>query len=78
MAFPQDLVDAKVECKVVFGYTIDKKGKVKDILIMKSSGNQNFDNAVVDLYKKMPRWNPATLNGKKISSDFFDWYDYIP
>ena len=46
-------------------FIVDKKGHVVEVRIIESSGNQNFDDVIVDLVNEMPNWNAAE-NGKGI------------
>jgi protein TonB len=61
LATPSDLEDG--EKKIVhIRFKVDKDGAVNTFEIVTSGGNE-FDNEVVRVCKKMPRWIPALQNG---------------
>jgi hypothetical protein len=49
-------------------FTVTKKGTVKDVLLISTSGYQTIDDRMVELIKTMPGlWQPAEdVNGKKV------------
>ena len=61
LSTPEDLEDG--EKKIVqIRFKVDKDGAVNTFEIITSGGNE-FDNEVVRVCKKMPRWTPALQNG---------------
>lgn len=59
--FPEELEIGERK-KVVARVTIDKEGNLKVLGIVQSAGRV-FDNEVLRVLKKAPRWNPETQNG---------------
>ena len=58
---PSDLEDGEKKT-VHIRFKVDKDGSVNTFEIITSGGNE-FDNEVVRVCKKMPRWIPALQNG---------------
>jgi len=58
---PSDLEDGEKKT-VHIRFKVDKDGAVNEFEIITSGGNE-FDNEVVRVCKKMPRWIPALQNG---------------
>ena len=61
LATPMDLDDGEKKT-VHIRFKVDKDGAVNTFEIITSGGNE-FDNEVVRVCKKMPRWIPAIQNG---------------
>jgi len=61
LATPSDLEDGEKKT-VHIRFKVDKDGSVNTFEIVTSGGNA-FDNEVVRVCKKMPRWIPALQNG---------------
>ena len=65
-------VDENLEVKVVIKMLIDENGKLTNFeIVNKSAANESFENEFLRVMKTMPQWNPATKDGKAISSDFY-------
>ncbi len=65
--FPEDASDNDVQGSVYATFVIDRNGNVTDIKIEKGLG-YGCDEEVVRVLKKMPKWKPAELRGKKVRS----------
>ncbi len=61
LSTPSDLEDGEKKT-VQIRFKVDKDGAVNTFEIITSGGNE-FDNEVVRVCKKMPRWVPALQNG---------------
>ena len=61
LSTPSDLEDGEKKT-VHIRFKVDKDGSVNTFEIITSGGNE-FDNEVVRVCKKMPRWIPALQNG---------------
>lgn len=61
---PSNLEDGEIKT-VRIRFKVDKDGQVKNFEIVTSGGNE-FDNEVVRVCKKMPRWIPALQNGTNV------------
>ena len=60
-------VDQKRTVRVRF--TVDVDGSVTGFEIVETGG-RNFDNEVIRVLKKMPKWRPAVQNGETIAKAF--------
>jgi protein TonB len=65
---PGDL-EAGEKKTVMVRFMVDTLGNVSNFEILKSAGNQ-FDNEVIRVMKKMPKWKPAIQNGHRVSVSF--------
>jgi protein TonB len=54
---------------VLVRFMVSGDGSITDFEIVQSGGSA-FDNEVIRVLKKMPRWNPAVQNGRTISLSF--------
>jgi protein TonB len=64
LSTPSDLEDGEKKT-VQIRFKVDKDGSVNTFEIITSGGNE-FDNEVVRVCKKMPRWIPALQNGTNV------------
>jgi protein TonB len=55
-----------IEGRSVVQFTVRKDGSLVDIKIVKSLSSQ-FDDEIVKMLKKMPRWIPGKQNGKTVN-----------
>lgn len=51
--------------KVIVQFVVDKRGKTKDVTIVKSV-NEVLDKAAFDFIKSLPRWTPGVQDGKNV------------
>lgn len=54
--YPEKCIKTNVEGRTIVNFVVDKKGKIKNVEIFKSSGNKLLDNEAIRIIKKMPRW----------------------
>ncbi|RYF86917.1 MAG: energy transducer TonB [Chitinophagaceae bacterium] len=57
----------KRSCMIRF--SVDEEGAITNFQVMQSGGSE-FDNEVIRVLKKMPKWLPAIQNGKPIAVSF--------
>lgn len=63
--YPADAKRRSVDGKVEIEFTVEKSGDLTYIGIVKGI-DDSVDKALVNLFKTMPRWTPATKNGKPV------------
>ena len=51
-------------------FIIDKKGKVTNPHVMKSSGHQELDAEALRVVAVLPNWHPGQLKGKKVATTY--------
>lgn len=68
LVYPAEAKDAKAEGKAVVEFMVNKAGKLKDITVVKSSGNKQLDNEAIRVIKMMPDWTPAEQGGKRVAT----------
>ena len=63
------------EGRGIYSFVVDQEGNIKDVKVIQKISPQK-DIAMIDLMEKMPKWNPAILNGNPVCVrvDFF--WDY--
>jgi protein TonB len=54
-----------IEGKVIIQFVVEKDGKITNVEVVKKAG-WGFDEAAVEVVKKMPAWKPAKQNGKAV------------
>ncbi|NLI37001.1 MAG: energy transducer TonB [Bacteroidales bacterium] len=65
LRYPKQYVEGGVTGKVIVQFTVDIKGRTRDAVIARSLDSL-CDREAIRLVLSMPRWNPGTLNGKKL------------
>lgn len=65
---PADL-DAGEKRSVLVRFAVDEEGTVTNFQVVQSGG-EDFDNEVIRVLKRMPRWLPAIQNGKPVAVSF--------
>ncbi|MDR0989264.1 MAG: M56 family metallopeptidase [Prevotellaceae bacterium] len=68
--YPADALKAKIQGRVIVGFTIDRDGSVVDTRIMKSV-HPDLDKEALRLVSEMDKWNPGKLRGKPVKVRYF-------
>lgn len=63
--YPQSAIDAGVKGVVEATYVVEKDGSLTDIKILKDLSHGTGE-ALIDLLKKSPKWNPGAQNGRVV------------
>lgn len=66
--YPTEAKEKNIEGKVFVSFTIDAKGKVTNVAIAKGA-DKLLDDEAMRVVKSMPKWKPATKDGKAVSSE---------
>lgn len=64
---PQKFKDANISGKIVVSFRVKKEGTIDNIVILMSPGF-GIDEEIISVFKTMPIWIPAKLNGVAIDS----------
>lgn len=67
--YPSLATERKIEGKVSVSVTIDKNGNISNSKVIEGIGG-GCDEQVLKAVKKMPKWQPAVLNGEKIDKTY--------
>lgn len=67
--YPDMAKQSGIEGRVVVQFVIEKDGHITDVEVVKGFG-WGFDEAAVDVVKKMKPWKPAKQNGKTVRLRF--------
>ena len=63
--YPVKAVKNKIQGRVIVQFTVDEKGRLSDIKVVKSV-EPSLNAEAVRVVKSMPRWNPGMQNGKAV------------
>jgi TonB family protein len=63
--YPMEARKNKIEGTVIIQFIINADGSCTDFKVVKGIG-YGCDEAAVEAFKKMPKWNPATINGQPV------------
>jgi protein TonB len=63
---PKDNLDPGTSIRVQIRFVVDKEGVVTGIALVQSGG-KDFDEEVLRVIKKMPRWKPGVQHGNKVA-----------
>ncbi len=64
--YPESAIKERTEGIVWVEFTINKRGKVKDVKVVESI-DERLDNEAIRVVSSSPRWIAAEINGKKIT-----------
>ncbi|MCP9767577.1 energy transducer TonB [Lacihabitans sp. LS3-19] len=67
LKMPQKFMDANISGKIVVSFRVKKEGTIDNIEILRSPGF-GIDEEIIKVFKSMPKWIPAKLNGVAIDS----------
>ncbi len=69
IVYPDSAKAHNIAGQVIASFFINADGSVSDIMILKGLGD-GISEGVVQSLKAMPRWKPATHNGKSIRAQY--------
>lgn len=69
LQYPQEVLADSVQGVVMVKFVVTNDGVVKDIKVMRGV-HKSLDKEAVRVVRKMPKWTPAQLRGKDVSSWF--------
>lgn len=67
--YPADAREQGIEGKVITTFDIDKKGKVRNIKVLRGISD-DIKEEVIRILKSMPKWNPGHYNGQPVKFNF--------
>ena len=67
LRYPSQLKDSGITGQVILRFTITSKGKIEDIIVVKSL-HPLFDKEAVRVISESPKWKPAEQLGKKVQT----------
>lgn len=68
--YPEEAYKNNIKGKVIVSFVITKSGDVKDVEVMKSSGNELLDNEAVRVVSLSPKWEPAKVKGEAVNISY--------
>ena len=70
MRYPKKCREAGIEGRTIITFVVKKNGKVKDLEVARSSGDELLDKEAMRVIKKMPKWKPGMNDGKNVNVQF--------
>lgn len=67
LSYPKEAKEKFISGTVYVGFVVTKKGKIQHVNVERGI-HPLLDAAAVQMVKKMPKWKPARLNGRKVAS----------
>lgn len=64
--YPEEAYKNGTQGRVALQFVISKKGDVKDVKVVKSSGNELLDNEALRVVSMSPVWTPGKVEGKPV------------
>ncbi len=65
--YPKEAIEKNIQGKVYLSFIVQKKGNIRDIMVERGA-DPLLDKAAIEVIRKMPRWKPARVHGKKVAS----------
>lgn len=66
LIYPKEAKDQKIMGRTILEFVVSKEGKVKNVKILRSSGNKLLDDEAVRVVSLSPDWQPGKLKGKPV------------
>jgi|GEM_PF-5299477 len=66
MNYPKDCMKNKIDGRVSLNFLVTSQGDIRNVIIVRSSGNRQLDNEALRIVKQMPKWNPGKQDGKAV------------
>jgi TonB family protein len=67
--YPEEAKAAKVQGIVYLSFVVNKKGKVRDITVIRGIGS-GCDEAAIEMARAMPNWTPGRQRGKNVNVQY--------
>ncbi len=67
LQYPSQLKDSGITGQVILRFTITPKGKIEDVIVVKSL-HPLFDKEAIRVISESPKWKPAEQLGKKVQA----------
>lgn len=69
--FPEVAKEEGIEGKTYVGFNVAKKGGIDNVVVLKTSGNEQLDEAAVEVVKKSSSlWKAGSQNGKAVDVSY--------
>ena len=69
LATAKRLLGIQKKIRIIIVCTIDEKGRVKNIKVMRGFAPE-YDKEAIRVVKKLPKWKPGKMNGKAYKSKY--------
>ena len=64
--YPEEAYKIGAQGRVTLQFVISRKGDIKDVKVVKSSGNELLDNEAMRVVSMSPAWTPGKVEGKPV------------
>ena len=68
--YPDEAYKNNVQGRVAMNFVIATDGKVKDVRVLRSSGNELLDNEAIRVISMSPDWTPGKVDGKAVNVSY--------
>ena len=65
--YPDECRKNNIQGKSYIGFIVDKNGTIRDVSVVKTSGNDLLDAEAIRVVKSMPAWNPGKQKGEAVN-----------
>lgn len=66
---PQDYGELGIQGKIIVQFVVERDGSLSNFVILKSL-YPSFDNALIKVLKKMPKWNAGKFNNENVRTRY--------
>jgi len=68
LKYPQDCIDQGIQGRVLIDFTVDEKGRVGDVKVLRGI-DPRLDDEAVRVVSASPNWKPGRVRGRKVKSE---------
>lgn len=70
ISYPDEAKKQNKQGKAVVNFIVDTDGSICEVEILRSAGNEHLDKEAIRVVSSMPKWIPATKDGKAVRTQF--------
>ena len=67
---PPDSIAERTNLRFAVAFIVTEDGSIDSVWMKRSTGDAGYDSEIIRVVRQMPRWKPATENGKPVKSYF--------
>jgi len=68
--YPKQAYRKGIEGRVVCQFVVKKDGKIRNVEVVRSSGDKSLDREAVRVIRSMPKWKPGKFQGKLVDTRY--------
>ena len=70
IVYPEVAKKDSIQGKVILQFIVDSDGSIRDVVVVKSSGNSLIDTEAIRVVRAMPKWIPKKEKGQPVRSKY--------